>query len=125
MTKWCLGMLFIAACSSSSAGSSPPADAGRDARDPANCVPPWTPNNEVGVGGYCETDQDCRTEAGAALCSGLYGAPEHDWFCTRLCMTASECGSGETCAQNPNGPQKACAPLVCLAADAGVDAGVD
>jgi hypothetical protein len=102
-------------------GSPAPVDATSDhINDEANCVKPGTPNNEVGVGGYCETDSDCA----GTLCSGVYGAPVHDWFCTKLCKIDSDCGSGEYCAHNdPRGV--ACVPLTCGSPDAGADGGGD
>ncbi len=121
---WILVALLAGACNASTGG--PPAsgaDAATDAPPPdeLNCVRPGTPNNEMGVGGYCETDADCKNDAGTGtLCSAIYGAPVHDWFCTKYCKMDSDCGSGEYCAHDPRGI--ACVPLVCGPTDAGPDA---
>src|SRR5687767_11181700 len=44
---------------------------GSKPRDPnANCVKPGTPNNERGIGGYCESGPvDCVYEAGPRFCT--------------------------------------------------------
>jgi hypothetical protein len=107
-----------AGCSTSSTQA---ADASVDShtRDPnANCVKPGTPNNELGVGGYCETVAQCpAVDGGIRFCSGQFGAPETAWFCTRPCATDTDCGSNEYCAADPRGV--ACVPRICGPADAG------
>ena len=108
-------------CSSSSSdgvgatSDASPSDGGGDEKHdgPHNCVPPGTPNNELGVGGYCDEASDCP----GTLCSGLFGAPADDWFCTKICANGEPCGSGETCATDP-ARGTACVPTVCI-----VDAG--
>lgn len=92
------------------------------ARDPsANCVKPGTPNNEQGLGGYCESNADCVT--GKSLCTGVFGAPPDAWFCTRPCADEPDCGAGLYCADDPRGV--ACVPIACGVTDASVgsDAG--
>ena len=99
----------------SSGGSS-----GAAGRDPnANCVKPGTPNDEQGLGGYCETNADCVV--GKSVCTSAHGAPPDAWFCTRPCGDGSGCTPGLYCAQDPRG--MACVPLVCGVLDAGADAG--
>jgi hypothetical protein len=99
--------------------SSPGSDAATDA-PPTNCVAPGTPNNEKGVGGYCQTSADCISSV--SVCSALFGAPPGDWFCTKLCTLDTECGTGAYCAHDPRG--MACVPLPCGSPDAGTDAAV-
>jgi hypothetical protein len=99
----------------------PPPDAGSDdgrkPRDPeANCVKPGTPNNERGVGGYCESGPvDCVYDGGPRFCSADFTAtapvPDDQWFCSTICVTDEECGSGAICFLNDLG--KACVPAVC------------
>jgi hypothetical protein len=92
---------------------------GKKPRDPnANCIKPGTPNNEQGVGGYCEPGRgDCPTDAGASFCSADYTEiapiPDNEWFCSTICDTDDECGTGMKCNQGDFG--RGCAPLVCLA----------
>jgi hypothetical protein len=105
----------IAACKSDSAGAPPDGGVEGGRRDAAgNCIAPGTPNNEQGVGGYCETNDDCVS--GQSLCGGLFGAPDNAWFCTRLCADAPDCGTGMYCVHDPRGI--ACVPIVCGVEDA-------
>ena len=96
------------------------ADDVRTLRDGAdlNCVKPGTPGNEIGVGAYCERMSDCKM----TLCTGLFGAPSDAWFCSKLCTTTSECGSGAVCISDPRGT--ACVPMICIK-DSGVEASTD
>ncbi len=111
----------LTACSTSSVGDAADASVDTHVRDPnANCIKPGTPNNEIGVGGYCETVAQCpRFDGGIRFCSGDFGAPETAWFCTQPCSKDGDCGSGEYCATDPRGV--ACVPKVCGPADAGAD----
>lgn len=113
--------LAIAPACGSSDDSTGATDAGRDtgSHDPSkNCVKPGTPNNDQGIGGYCQTNDDCV--AGKSLCTGEFGAPPDAWFCTRICADDPNCGAGLYCAQDSRGV--ACVPIVCGVADASVDA---
>jgi len=91
---------------------------GKKPRDPNdNCVKPGTPNNEVGVGGYCEPGRgDCPSDAGASFCSADYNElapiPDDQWFCSTICVTDDECGTGMKC--NEGDFAKGCAPFDCL-----------
>jgi hypothetical protein len=92
---------------------------GKKPRNPdANCVKPGTPNNERGVGGYCEPGRgDCETDLGPRFCTADYAelTPIDDdkWFCSTLCLTDEDCGSGLIC--NQGGIGKGCVPLACIA----------
>jgi hypothetical protein len=95
---------------------------GRKPRDPdANCVKPGTPNNERGVGGYCEQAGDCPDDIGARFCTAEFAelTPLDDdkWFCSTLCAVDDDCGTGVVCIDGPGG--KGCSPLSCR-----VDAGM-
>jgi hypothetical protein len=97
------------------------ADDGRRPRDPnANCVKPGTPNNERGIGGYCETGADCPSDIGPRFCTADFreiGVIDDDkWFCSMLCTTNDDCGTGARCATGISGT--GCSPIQC-AADAG------
>jgi len=107
----------VAACGSETAGEVvPPTEADASRRDPsANCVKPGTKNNDQGIGGYCEVQTDCVP--GQSLCTGVFGAPDNAWFCSRLCAEDPDCGVGLYCAVDPRGT--VCVPLVCGVADAG------
>jgi hypothetical protein len=92
--------------------------------DPANCVPPGTAGNALGIGGYCSPlggQCDTAGPGGAArICTAdLTSTPAHAWFCTYPCSQPSDCGSGEVCFQNAQGA--GCIPNTCLYLDA--DAG--
>ncbi len=97
----------------------PTSETGSEARDPnANCVKPGTPNNDQGLGGYCESNDDCvRLKS---LCTAEFHAPPNAWFCTRPCDSDPDCGVGLYCADDPRGI--ACVPIVCGVADAATDA---
>jgi len=73
------------------------------------CPPPGTPNNELGIGGYCKTTSDCPSAAGLRFCVADFGS---DNFCTALCTVDADCGSGAIyCAHSAQG--SGCVPLSC------------
>jgi hypothetical protein len=84
--------------------------------DPMNCVPPGTPSNSQGIGGYCSPMGGQCTMAGpggsATLCSADFQAPAHAWFCTFPCTSSSTCGPGATCVNSSMG--EGCVPASCL-----------
>jgi hypothetical protein len=91
-----------------------------------NCVPPGKPNNEMGVGGYCESSADCPSAPGQFIvCSNfLETTPRDSWFCTKICMTDADCGVGAYCGQSDIA--KGCVPNACgVGPDGGGEAGVD
>jgi hypothetical protein len=114
-----LGSSISSGCSSTSTPDA--ADSGADdaaatdtsTRDPSkNCVKPGTPNNENGIGGYCEPGtSQCVTDAGIRLCTGAFDAPDDAWFCTKPCVDDPECGSGAYCDHDPRG--SGCTPNIC------------
>lgn len=95
------------------------ADDGRAPRDPdANCVKPGTRSNERGVGGYCEPGRgDCESEVGARFCTAEYREltkiDDNKWFCSAICVTDEECGTGASCAPAPQGDARGCVPIAC------------
>jgi len=73
------------------------------------CPPPGTPNNEIGIGGYCKTSGDCSGAAGLRFCVADFGG---DNFCTGLCTVDADCGSGAVyCAHSAQG--SGCVPRAC------------
>jgi hypothetical protein len=110
-------ILLAAACSSSSSSVASTSNDASTANDAAtssegggssNCVPPGTPNNELGIGGYCDKAADCPGE----LCTALFDAPPNAWFCSKFCVHGEPCGSNEVCAVGAQGI--ACVPLICF-----------
>jgi len=92
-------------------------DAGVEVRDPdANCVKPGTPDNDAGVGGYCETQDDCKKLDGG-LCTAKYTTDPTEWFCTKPCDVDSQCGFGAICAVSTDG--NGCVPISCVGPDDG------
>ncbi len=82
-------------------------DGGQEAA--RTCPPPGTPNNELGLGGYCKTSSDCSNAAGLRFCVADFGS---DNFCTGLCTVDADCGSGAIyCAHTAQG--SGCVPLAC------------
>jgi hypothetical protein len=129
----------LVACSSSSGGNGTgPSDGGADGAsssggmdagadifmDPNNCVPPGTPNNAAGVGGYCTPGgNQCLhagpVEAGGTICTADFGSqvPAHAWFCTDLCArdaAATGCGTGGPPCIAVEG-ESVCIPSTCMA----------
>jgi hypothetical protein len=91
-------------------------DDARTPRDPnANCVKPGTPNNERGVGGYCEQASDCPDDVGPRFCTvefaDLTPLDDDKWFCSTLCVDDADCGTGVVCVDGPG--SRGCAPLSC------------
>lgn len=131
---------FVAACSSSSSGSSSggtkdaaPADTGVDAVANSECGHPGDVGNEIGVGRFCQTIQDCIVNTKATVCTTL--GDDKNFFCTLVCVAggpADQCGTAASCACQ--GGQCGCHPDACggpidsgaPAADAaGTDASTD
>lgn len=106
----------IIACSSTTNTTSPDASVADTStpRDPnKNCVKPGTPNNEKGVGGYCEPNTAaCVSDAGIAFCTGAFAVtPPDAWFCTKPCSADPECGKNAYCEHNTDG--NGCVPNAC------------
>jgi hypothetical protein len=133
ITPNCVFAFFLfAGCSNSSSTDAGNQDTGLEdsgpPRDPnKNCVKPGTPNNELGVGGYCDpkddagnfkSPPDCKPipdgDGGmlSSFCTAQYAPPDH-WFCTRPCVQGNDtpCGSNGYCACQNN--QCGCIPNIC------------
>jgi hypothetical protein len=141
-----LGCVVPVACSSSSSGTTGEKDASTDGgaaadsdahiiNDPQNCIPPGTPNNAAGVGGYCSPGGGQCANAGpdaeGTICTADFGSvvPAHAWFCTDLCEldAAFSCGNpGPPCISAEG--ELVCVPPTCMAfvtalEEAGTDGG--
>lgn len=91
---------------SSSGGSSSGQDT--DPTDPP-CVPKDAKANDKGVGAYCDAKVRC---AKGAFCTADFGAPVGAQFCTLMCNTDADCGSGSICFEEARG--KGCVPSACV-----------
>ena len=121
----------LAACSSKSSGNPPHPDAGAAIADAPTSHPPDAPGatpdafastcgmpgdqgNELGVGKFCQTLNDCNGTPSAPLCSNL--GDETTFFCTKFCSangSADQCGTAATCTCNSSN-QCGCTPNACL-----------
>lgn len=94
--------------SSGSTGKTPLSDT--DGTDPAEaCVTKDAKPNDKGVGAYCDKTVRCGS---GAFCTADFGAPVGAQFCTLMCETDSDCGSGAKCFEETRG--KGCVPVACL-----------
>ena len=128
-----LGLGFaLAACSSSSGGTSTGTDGGTSSGDSGTakdsgggqsgdagggCVAAGAPGNALGVGKQCTTESQCVGNNQATLCAVIGGDPKQD-FCTFECTPvdggADPCGDNASCACDPSNPsQCGCTPLSC------------
>ena len=130
------GYALVACSSSSASNSGGPSDAASDRSssggtdagpdvilDPNNCVPPGTPSNAAGVGGYCSPGgNQCLhagpPEAGGTICTADFGSqvPAHAWFCTDLCerdAASTGCGAGGPPCITVEG-ESVCIPTACM-----------
>jgi hypothetical protein len=130
MRRLTLALVLVLGCGSSSSTppkpDAPPVPHGIDA-PPATidapaagvdafastCGKPGDQGNELGVGKFCATLNDCANNGSAGLCSNL-GDPT-TFFCTKLCTKGSttDCGTGATCTCNAQN-QCGCTPNSCL-----------
>jgi hypothetical protein len=97
-------------------------DAANDAPVTQGCVQPGDHGNEIGVGEFC-TPGGTECPPGAPLCLATAAPEEDQWFCTRLCDEATNCGADAFCLLEARG--SACVPNRCVDGDAGSDAGTD
>jgi hypothetical protein len=114
-------LIFLVACAGSGEGkpaghadASPPDATPADAFA-TSCGKPGDQGNELGVGKFCATLNDCSSTPSAGLCSNL--GDQTTFFCTRICQqsgAADQCGTGATCTCDPNGAGCGCTPDVCL-----------
>ena len=123
-----ISLAFAAACGSSTTPQKPDAAASAqiDAKPGAidappsgidafasTCGMPGDQGNELGVGKFCATLNDCSNNGQAGLCSNLGDETTH--FCTKFCTKGSttDCGTGATCTCNAQN-QCGCTPDSCL-----------
>jgi hypothetical protein len=114
---------FLAGCTSSSSSSAPPADAGPDVSN-SSCGKPGDVGNSLGIGKFCLSTDDCKSNKLDLLCSSVANGTEltttYSYFCTAQCNPTKEgfCGEGAVCACTSVGC--GCSPLPC-AIDAGLN----
>jgi hypothetical protein len=103
--------MFIGAALAACGGGG---DSGPDAFGaPTVCGMPGDEGNELGVGLFCITLNDCADTEDARLCSNI--GDEETWFCTRTCADENDdavCGTGAECTCGTGGC--GCTPSVCL-----------
>jgi hypothetical protein len=107
MGKLLIIALMLAACGG---GDAAPPDAWA-----TTCGSPGDEGNELGVGKFCETLDDCADTPEARFCSNI--GDETTWFCVRLCELADPdtiCGTGAECVCNDSGNACGCTPSACL-----------
>jgi hypothetical protein len=82
------------------------------------CGFPGDCGNELGVGKFCVTDEDCAKNSAATICSSAENPVSEDhktFFCTLGCdpnATENVCGSGARC--NCEDVGCACAAISCI-----------
>ena len=90
-----------------------PQDAAADGFETGACGQPGDTGNELGVGYYCTSFNDCFATSGAPLCAVLGDPNAH--FCTKTCTMGDDasCGTNASCTCNSNN-QCGCTPNYCL-----------
>ncbi len=99
-------VLGLAACGGGT--EAPP-----DAEFVTTCGAPGDEGNELGIGLFCRTLNDCTDTAEAPLCSNI--GDETTWFCTKTCTDETadvECGTDTECVCGNGGC--GCTPSACL-----------
>ena len=104
-------LLFCVACGGDEGATKVP-DASVDAFE-SDCGKPGDPGNELGIGKFCASLNDCSTTQSAPLCSSLGDPNTH--FCTKTCPMGSTdaCGAGAECTCDDNN-RCGCTPSACL-----------
>ena len=80
----------------------------------STCGQPGDTGNELGIGKFCSSLDDCAGDLTAPLCSILGNSNTH--FCTTTCSmtgSAGQCGTAAMCVCN-SGNQCGCTPTACL-----------
>lgn len=73
------------------------------------CVAPGAKANDKGIGAYCDSKTRCPSDS---ICTGDFGAPVGKQFCTKVCQTDADCGSGAVCFAEARG--KGCVISACM-----------
>lgn len=105
-------LVFILAACGGDGGTSAVDATTADAFE-SDCGKPGDTGNELGIGKFCASLNDCADTPSAPLCSSLGDKSTH--FCTKTCPMGSTdaCGTGAECTCNGNN-QCGCTPSVCL-----------
>ncbi|MBS2015071.1 MAG: hypothetical protein JST00_19425 [Deltaproteobacteria bacterium] len=94
---------------SGSAANPPTTTTDQSSTESEPCVPKGAKANDKGVGAYCDKATRCSQ---GAFCTADFGAPVGAQFCTLMCATDADCGSGAKCFEEARG--KGCVPVACL-----------
>ncbi len=103
-----LALIAILLCACGDGASTPP-----DAEFITTCGMHGDEGNELGIGKFCTTLNDCADTEDAPLCSNI--GDETTWFCTRTCLDENDdavCGSDTECVCGGGGC--GCTPTACL-----------
>lgn len=108
-------ILLLGGLISCGGGDSPSPDGPAPDTEPfeSDCGFPGDVGNELGIGAFCDSIQDCA-DIGLPFCSSLGDPNTH--FCTKTCDDENDdavCGSATECTCNGNN-QCGCTPTVCL-----------
>lgn len=76
-----------------------------------SCCQPGHMGNELGVGKYCTSQNDCAGQM-ANVCTIVSGQTTVG-FCTMLCMAGTSCGSNATCMTGSGSTSGGCIPTNC------------
>src|SRR5438067_2345808 len=106
-----ISLLAVALVACTSKSSAKP-DAAIDAIY-STCGHPGDTGNELGIGKFCTSFNDCANTQAAPLCSIIGDSDTH--FCTKTCTMGSttECGTNTMCVCNSSS-QCGCTPNSCL-----------
>jgi len=97
-------------------GGAAPGDGGTTTLSGPPCAAPGAPGNELGVGKECaKGGSACSTKAD--ICLADFASGTFPNFCTMLCGSDADCGTGAKC-QGSSG-RAICIPTTCLSGDAG------
>ncbi|HVU00980.1 MAG TPA: hypothetical protein VHE30_04480 [Polyangiaceae bacterium] len=117
-TEMCFSILFRypalgrGFCGMGSGSTTPPALPG-----PA-CAAAGAAGNEIGVGKQCSKGgNECVDNKSADVCLADYTTGDFGNFCTFLCQTNADCGTGAACQGNAG--RAVCIPNACIAAKDG------
>jgi len=108
-----LSILLVIALALAGCGGDDASDVPPDAEFITVCGAPGDEGNELGIGKFCRTLNDCTDTEEAPLCSNI--GDETTWFCTKTCTDETaddECGTGTECTCGNGGC--GCTPSVCL-----------
>jgi hypothetical protein len=85
------------------------------------CAASGAPGNENGVGKQCSKGgSECAGNASAKICLADYTSGTFGNFCTLVCQSDTDCGTGTVCRGSPG--RSICTPNACVPTDGGAGA---